>query len=86
MATQSQALAHGLSARATFYVVRQSSLAELTDFVTVLPAVPHGGEELGAFGSANGAIDFAEAAVQELNRSGPSVEMVDPPHGLVGAG
>jgi hypothetical protein len=85
MATPSLGLDR-VPARDTFYVVKQGNSMAATLMVTVLHEVPTGAYVLGVFDSPNRAIDFAEATVHELNRTGSTVELVDPPYGLVGAG
>lgn len=72
--------------RDTFYVVKQICAISLAETVTVLHHVPNGAAELALFEDANGALDFAEAAVRELRATGSEVELVDPPYGLVGTG
>jgi hypothetical protein len=86
MATHSAALQKSASAYDTFYVVKQFSLAFHSETVTVLHQVPTGAEELASFRDPNEAIDFAEATVRQQRAIGSLVELVDPPHGLVGAG
>jgi len=84
MATRSPVLPENVPVRAAFYVVRHDSSAP--GIITVSHAVPPGAEKLGSFDTPSLAIDFAEAIVHELNQAGSAVEMVDPPHGIVGAG
>ena len=86
MASPSAALQPGTPARDTFYVVKQCSLMSKPTTVTVLHDVPSGAEELASFDCPSKAIDFAEATVREQRAIGSLVELVDPPHGLVGAG
>ena len=86
MATPSLGLHRSAPARDTFYVVKQGNSTAATLTVSVLHEVPTGAYLLGVFDSPNHAIDFAEATVHELNRAGSSVELVDPPYGLVGTG
>jgi hypothetical protein len=86
MASPSAALQMGATAHDTFYVVKQYSLTSKPTTVTVLHDVPSGAEELASFDNPNQAIDFAEATVREQRAIGSFVELVDPPHGLVGAG
>jgi hypothetical protein len=86
MATQSAALQKSVTAHNIFYVVKQCCLASASEMVTVLYQVPTAAEELASFDSPNQAIDFAEATVREQLAIGSLVELVDPPHGLVGAG
>jgi hypothetical protein len=42
-------------------------------------------EELASFENPNEAFDFAEATVRQQRAIGSLVELVDPPHGLIGA-
>jgi hypothetical protein len=86
MASPSAALQTSTPAHDTFYVVKQCSLTSKPTAVTVLHDVPSGAEELASFDNPNQAIDFAEATVREQRAIGSFVELVDPPHGLVGAG
>jgi hypothetical protein len=86
MATAPAALQKSVPARNTFYVVKQRCLASPSETITVLHQVPTGAEELASFDNPNQAIDFAEATVREHLAIGSPVELVDPPHGLVGAG
>ena len=86
MATRSSALLERAPARPTFYVVRHHASPVLPGMVTVAHAVPAGADQLASFDNPNRALDFAEAMVDDLRRKGSEVEMVDPPHGIVGAG
>lgn len=86
MTTQSAALQKSAPAHDTFYVVKQGCPAPTSDSITIVHQVPVGAEELGSFHTPNQAIDFAEAIVREQDAVGSLLELVDPPHGLVGGG
>ncbi len=86
MTIQSAALQKIVAAHDTFYVVKQCCPPSTSDAVMVVHQVPMGAEELGSFDTPNQAIDFAEAAVRERHAIGSLLELVDPPHGLVGGG
>jgi len=69
----------------SFFVIRCAS-AEGNTMVTILHEVPENAEELGSFDDPGAAIDFAQQEVRRLNADGVTVEYVDPPEDLVGAG
>jgi hypothetical protein len=69
----------------TFYAICRT-LNGGSAIVTVSHEVPADARELGAFPTPGEAIDFAQAETRRMNASGGSVEYVEPPDDLVGAG
>ena len=70
----------------TLYVIQRAPESGGVVVVTVLHEVPTDAQELGSFGDAGTAIDFAQQEVRRLLSEGKPAQYVDPPEALVGTG